>query len=174
MSSGLRFSSTGEFSRVARRKRACPWRSVGRWRADQQIVRREGDLPAGLMIRHPRSAAASPGSRDIRGTRGHAQGREPGQLRRPGQADGPRHIEVNWLHRDALPLPTCGQSRLTCWNGLRDGKAVEGELSRWRYAPASTPVARAGPGPSAARDLATDIPVYATDILAYFPRPYLP
>jgi hypothetical protein len=78
------------------------------WRAEQQIVRCEGDLPAGLMIRHPRSAAASPGSRDIRGTRSHAQGREPGQLRRPGQADGPRHIEVNWLHRDALSLPTCG------------------------------------------------------------------
>jgi hypothetical protein len=31
-----------------------------------------------------------------------------------------------------------------------------------------------GPGPSAAHDPATDIPVYATDILAYFPRPYLP
>jgi hypothetical protein len=30
--------------------------------------------------------------------------------------------------------------------------------------------ARAG----AAHDLATDIPVYATDILAYFSRPYLP
>jgi hypothetical protein len=26
----------------------------------------------------------------------------------------------------------------------------------------------------AAHDLATDIPVYATDILAYFSRPYLP
>jgi hypothetical protein len=155
-------------------KRACPWRSVGRWRADQQIVRFEGDLPAGLMIRHPRSAAASPGSRDIRGTRSHAQGREPGQLRRPGQADGPRHIEVNWLHRDALSLPTCGTepSDLLEWPAGR--QAVEGELPRWRYAPASGPVARAGPRSSAARDLATDIPVYATDILAYFPRPYLP